>query len=111
MTTVENEEVYSPLGEPLGTMARKSSSAFTVCTGGNMGSNYTDEEIKIGIPFEFYNEAKSGKPHPTASTVGELKEQLARLPDDLKFETFMSTQATLIVYNYGEEDMHLEFGE
>ena len=35
------------------------------------------------IPVEFYNEEKAGKPHPKVQTVGELKEQLNRLPDDL----------------------------
>ena len=36
-----------------------------------------------GIPVEFYNEEKAGKLHPKVQTVGELKEQLNRLPDDL----------------------------
>ena len=63
------------------------------------------------IPVEFYNEEEAGKPYPTASTVGELREQLARLPSGLAIESFMSTNVTLRVYSYGEEDMHLEFGE
>lgn len=35
------------------------------------------------IPLEFYNEEKAKKPHPKVSTVGELMEQLKRLPSDL----------------------------
>ncbi len=37
----------------------------------------------MNIPLEFYNEEKAGKPHPKVRTVGELKEQLKNLPDDL----------------------------
>lgn len=35
------------------------------------------------IPVEFYSEDKAGKPHPKVETVGDLIEQLKRLPKDL----------------------------
>lgn len=51
--------------------------------------------MKDKIPACFY---KSGN-HPTVGTVGELKKQLARLPDDLRIQTGFSERAQLVVYN------------
>lgn len=75
-------------------------------------SDMTDAELE-SIPKCFYN-AKHG-PHPVVSTVGELKEQLARLPDSLPLSN--GEGFAMIVFNYslGEHPvcspMHLSFEE
>jgi len=59
------------------------------------------------IPEEFYS---SEHERPVVKTVAELKEQLARLPDDLRVECGFG-HPELVVYNHGESDMHLGFRE
>lgn len=56
------------------------------------------------IPKKFY---KAGN-HPTARTVGELKEILEELPDDLRVEAGFGDMAQVVVYNHGQYDMHME---
>jgi len=56
------------------------------------------------IPLEFYNEDKAGKSHPKVKNVGELIEQLKRLPSDLPLSYELSRDddnepLACVVYN------------
>lgn len=56
------------------------------------------------IPLEFYNKEKAKKPHPKVSNVGELIEQLKRLPSDLPLSYELANheeaeQVECVVYN------------
>ena len=51
------------------------------------------------VPVEFYNEEKAGKPHPTATNVGELIKQLKRLPKELPLDLWGSDAKSLFVAN------------
>jgi len=48
--------------------------------------------------------------HPKAYTVGELKEILAELPDDLRIKQGFEDGVKLIIYNHGFNP-HLELEE
>lgn len=56
----------------------------------------------MDIPVEFYNEKKAGKKRPVVKTVGELRSQLERLPDDLPLDMFGCDAKEVVVYNHGE---------
>lgn len=62
--------------------------------------------MKDLIPKHFYH----GDNQPTVSTVGELREILAELPDGLKVKAGFSNCAMLVVYNIAS-DPHLEIEE
>lgn len=47
-------------------------------------------------------------PFPVARNVGELKAILAELPDTLAVEGSFEPAVSLVVYNHGEPDMHLQ---
>jgi hypothetical protein len=59
------------------------------------------------IPKKFYR----GDNRCTARTVGEIKDLLAELPDDLPVQAPFGEPVQLIVYNHGRPDMHLEVVE
>lgn len=59
-----------------------------------------------GVPIEFYH----GDDHPECKTVGELIEQLQRLPKDLRCKCGMSGRLRLVVYNI-DRDRHLAIEE
>lgn len=61
----------------------------------------------MNIDKKFY---KAGK-HPVAQNVGELKALLAELPDDLPLSDGWQNAPCLIVYNYGQHDVHLQLCE
>jgi hypothetical protein len=65
-----------------------------------------EEILKDLIPKHFYH----GDNHPTVSTVGELREVLAELPNNLRVEAGFSKCAMLVVYNIAS-DPHLEIEE
>lgn len=58
------------------------------------------------IPEKFF---KAAIPSPTASTVGELKQILAELPDDLAVTGDFGDSIELVVFNHGTDEEHLEF--
>lgn len=62
--------------------------------------------MKDAIPKQFYR----GRQHPVVTSVGELKAQLALLPDDLPVKSGFADSAELIVYNIND-DPFLEIGE
>lgn len=49
----------------------------------------------MSIPVEFYNETKAGEKHPKVKTVGELINQLNRLPSNLP----LTGNLSCVVYN------------
>jgi len=55
------------------------------------------------IPEKF---CKHGQ-HPVVFNVGDLKRELALLPDTLRVESTFGKAAQLVVYNHGLEDEHL----
>lgn len=57
------------------------------------------------IPEKFY---RGDRPHPIAYSVGELKQILNELPDNLPIECSLDYGVKLTVYNHGTEDMHLQ---
>jgi hypothetical protein len=57
------------------------------------------------IPDKFF---KAALPQPTASTVGQLKQILAELPDDLAVTGDFGEEIELIVFNHGTDEEHLE---
>ena len=58
----------------------------------------------MNIPVEFYNEKKAGKRHPVVGNVGELIEQLERLPKDLELRgSWPGEVQQLIVYNFSSD--------
>lgn len=62
---------------------------------------------KSVIPKRFYNQ--QDEPHPLVQTVGELKEAIACLPDDLPLH---DEGVCLVVYNVSEKystECHLAF--
>ncbi|MFA5340164.1 MAG: hypothetical protein WC332_00160 [Clostridia bacterium] len=59
------------------------------------------------IPEKFYR----GDDHPKAYTVGELKKVLSELPDDFPIMQCFEEGVMIVVYNYNQEDVHLEFEE
>jgi hypothetical protein len=59
------------------------------------------------IPKEFWN----GDNHPEAYTVGALIVQLKRLPENLTVKHGFGAGMQIIVYNHGENDMHLGIEE
>lgn len=59
------------------------------------------------IPREFYY----GDDHPICYTVGDLVEQLKRLPRGMKINQGFGRGVEVIVYNHGRSDCHLEFEE
>lgn len=63
------------------------------------------------VPIEFYNEVKAGKPHPIVSTVGELRKQLERLPDDISLSNWSSNAMCCVVANYGTTDEQFMLAE
>lgn len=65
-------------------------------------------DFKKIIPEEFYR----GDNMPVVHNVGELKEQLSRLPDDLPLEAGFGDAVALVVFNINTTDcVHLQFGE
>jgi hypothetical protein len=59
------------------------------------------------IDEKFYR----GEDHPTAHTVGELKQLLSELPDELGVQEGFNDGVRLVVYNHGRVDERLEFEE
>jgi hypothetical protein len=59
------------------------------------------------IPKKFYH----GDDPPTAYTVGELKKVLDELPNDFPIMQGYESGVMVVVYNFGHEDVHLEFEE
>lgn len=62
----------------------------------------------MNIPEKFYH---GDAPRPMAYTIGELKELLSELPDELGIESDWSAGVAVIVYNHGTPYEHLEFEE
>ena len=62
----------------------------------------------MNIPEEFYK-SKNGR--VVAHTVKDLREQLDRLPCDLKLYKRPATRIELIVYNIGMESEHFAIEE
>lgn len=61
------------------------------------------------IPKCFWHDSE---PAPTVRTVGEMIEQLQRLPPDLEVRAGWSDAAMLVVYNINNRDcIHLEICE
>lgn len=69
----------------------------------------------MDIPFEFHNLKKAKVTHhPRAYTVGEVVDQLKRLPPDLPVESGFGKGVELIVFNVGAKHVdgpHLDFHE
>lgn len=68
------------------------------------GKERTQEEWKLLLPQEFWMPAAS---RPKCFTVGELKEQLARLPDDLPVSVVGGAGLAMYIYSvdtFDEED-------
>jgi len=68
------------------------------------------------VPVEFYNTRKAEvEHHPIVKNVGELVEQLGRLPKDLSVNSGGSVGAEMIVYNMDKNGSysyaHLELEE
>jgi len=61
------------------------------------------------INEKFYRLGTEG--HPKIYTVGELKEILGELPDDLPIKQGFGDGVMLIVYNHDDGEDHLEFEE
>lgn len=59
------------------------------------------------IPDKFYK----GDNHPCAHTVRQLKKLLAELPDNLPVHHTWGQGPELVVFNHGQDSMHLEIGE
>ena len=59
------------------------------------------------IPEKYYMAGK----HPTAQNVGQLKKLLDELPDSLRITDNWDQAPMVVVYNHGQDDMHLEFTE
>lgn len=55
--------------------------------------------MKDAIPKQFYR----GGRHPVVTSVGELKAQLAQLPDDLPIKSGFADAAELVVYNINDD--------
>jgi hypothetical protein len=67
--------------------------------------------FRDSVPIEFYNEKVSGKSHPKVRTVGELKKQLERLPDDLPLLYDNEEEVyEMVVYNI-DSNAHLSLVE
>ena len=64
--------------------------------------------MKDQIPEEFY---KYEGDKPAADNVGELIEQLKKLPSGLPVEATFSDGVQLAVYNIDQENPHLMFEE
>lgn len=66
-------------------------------------------EIRTDIPEQFYREAP-GTGYPVCVyTVGELKEALKKLPDDIKIRQGFDYGVQIIVFNVGYDNTHLGF--
>ena len=61
----------------------------------------------MSIPDKFH---KAGK-QPHATNVGQLKQLLTELPDDLSVQAEFGEPVELVVYNYGQWDQHLQIRE
>lgn len=59
------------------------------------------------VPAEFW----SGNTKPKAFTVGELIEQLQRLPHEIEISSGFNPGVGLCLYNVDRDGMHLEFFE
>jgi len=66
------------------------------------------KELTDLIHMDFYND--KGTP-VVCKTVGEVIEQLKRLPDDLAIGQGFGSAVRLTVYNITREDPHLDFSE
>ncbi len=64
-----------------------------------------EKSMKKIIPKDFYD----GNEHPVALTVGEIKQALARLPDDLPVSQDFGEGAMLVVVNARNENAALHF--
>jgi hypothetical protein len=67
-------------------------------------------DVRKDLPEKFYKESGSGYP-VIAYTVGELKEALNDLPDDIEIMQDDGRGVHLIVYNASYESIHLAFEE
>lgn len=63
---------------------------------------------KDTIPKAFWHDSE---PTPVVRTVGEMVEQLQRLPPELEVTAGWSNAAMLVVYNIDKDGMHLEVCE
>ncbi|MBL4941143.1 MAG: hypothetical protein JKY81_05700 [Colwellia sp.] len=68
-------------------------------------------ELKKVIPTEFYNEDEAMMPPPRVNTVGELIEQLKRLPSDLPLSGWEYLTHEIIVYNITMDNTHVSIEE
>ena len=59
------------------------------------------------VPAEFW----SGDKNPKAYNVGELIEQLERLPKEIELSSGFSDGVGLVLYNIDRDGMKLEFSE
>jgi hypothetical protein len=65
-------------------------------------------KYKEVIPKCFWHDSE---PTPVAETVGDLIEQLQRLPPDLEVRAGWYAGAALVVFNIDRDNMHLEICE
>lgn len=68
-------------------------------------------EIRKDLPEKFYREADGTGFPVVAYTVGELKEALKDLPDDIDIRQDHEPGVHVIVYNAGYTNTHLSFEE
>ena len=61
--------------------------------------------MKLETPFS------NGKWHITVKNVGQLIDELSRLPRDLRVMQDAAPGADLCVYNRGQRDVHVEVNE
>ena len=54
------------------------------------------------VPIEFYNTKLAKRNHPSFRTVGELKEILSKLPDELMFDHDFCEVSEVLVYNISD---------
>ena len=60
------------------------------------------------IPKAFWH---SSEPTPVAYTVGDLIDELKRLPEELEIKVGFGDGAKIVVFNVGQDDIHVELCE
>lgn len=59
--------------------------------------------------MDFENKFSNGKLSKNCATVGDVIDELSRLPRELPVEASFTESVDLVVFNKGKPDAHLEF--